>query len=122
MSATIVPVYRRISVQQLLCTDDEIQCTQVNTDIELIDAIVSSGSPCDGDPGIGNDGVLEHEEETHYLGSLKQQLATIAAMKHIVLVREGQESALFRGLRNLQSSVRAEKNEGLRQTHIGEFF
>lgn len=41
MWATIFPVYRRISVQQILCMDDDIQCTQVNKDVELMNEVVS---------------------------------------------------------------------------------
>lgn len=106
---------RRIPIAELLSRDDAVECTQVYTDDDMVDNIVSA----DAEDSIQENDDDEGEAD---LGTLQEQLRAIAQVKWICDARGVAEKSFMKVMREVQSAVRAEQQSSLEQSTIDQFF
>ena len=102
-----------------MCEDEDVDVTQVASEEDMVEAVVNSGAHEDS---VFDETGEEGPSEATYLGSIHEQLSSVARVKGIVAARGSDDGALMRGLRRLQDALRIEKGQGMRQTRIDNFF
>lgn len=106
---------RRVTVDELMSWDDEIDSTQVYSDDDMVANIVSAGSE-------EEDASATVEESEHDIGPLGKQLASLAHVKRICVAHGLDDPHLLAGLRGLQIDIRDARRRTLSQTRIDQFF
>ena len=91
-----------------------MECTQVYSDDDIVADIVSAGTQ--------ENEVEEEEEPVHNVGTLSEQLTSIAHVKRMFVSRGMDNRVVLAGLRQLQRELRMERRAGLAQTTIDQFF
>ena len=114
----VVPVSRRLSVDDLLCFDQEIECTQVLSEEETVGEIIAACSP------DNEDDEDDISPEIIELGSLNEQLKCVSYVKRIIDSRPGLSTsdAVMQEICRIQVELRKERVDSLEQTHIENFF
>lgn len=107
----------RVPVAELLNCESNIECTQMQCENEMVFKIVNVTTG--GDHG----GVDEPEKDTvPNVGTISEELASIAHVKRIFVSRGIDSTGGFARLRQLQGELRTERKNGLAQTKIAQSF
>lgn len=108
---------RRTAVPEILSWEHEMKCTQAFSEEDIVSNIVSAGDIVADDE--------EHEDEndgTHNLGTIGEQLASVAHVKTICTSVVVERDALIPGLRELQDHLWKQRRNTMPQRTTDPIF